>query len=273
MSDVSIPGYVDDKITSRNQLLRSIIVNRGELTEIACAECLYSLYKDEFIYHEGWYQYNNNKWLRIKDCVELRRRIPGIKVFIDDENKKLRADLTMLENEIRDCEEEIEKDEERIMVIKTNINALEAKRINLVHARTQLDKTAFKNNILIECRDLFFTAKEVIRKSKEQYDDIGNINTPGCIKKESPIKLFIKFLVTEDIDFEKEDVLLLTSKDVFSKFNQFLEINSITFRVNIISFVKLLKNINIKGIQTGIHTMTGNKTEFIKKDIKNYFGY
>jgi hypothetical protein len=272
MSDISIPGYVDDKITSRNQLLRSIIVNRGELTEIACAECLYSLYKDEFLYHEGWYQYNNNKWLRIKDCVELRRRIPGIKVFIDDENKKLRADLTILENEIRDCEEEIEKDEEHIIVIKRNINALEAKRINLLQARTQLDKTAFKNNILIECRDLFFTEKGVIRESKEQCDDIGN--TPGSIKnkKESRIKLFVKFLVTEDVDFEKEDVLLLTSKDVFSKFNQFLETNRITYKVNVISFVKLLKNLNIKGIQTGINTMKCKKIEFIKKDIKNYFG-
>lgn len=30
------------------------------------------------------------------------------------------------------------------------------------------------------------------------------------------------YLVKEDVDFEKEDVILLTSKEVLSKFNEFL---------------------------------------------------
>lgn len=276
MSNIHIPGHSEEKSVGKHHLLRSITLNRGNLSVYACAECLFSLYKDEFIYHEGWYQYKN-KWIRMKECVELRRHIPDMKVFMDEEIKKSRLELTKFSNELRDAEEYDEKDVEHIKVIKTNIHALETKRTHLLNARNQLDKTAFKNNIIKECRDLFLDTTGIIVRSNEDENNEKCLITPGCTKdikkeKESPIKLFIKFLVTKDVDFEKEDVILLSSIDILSKFKQFLEINHITYEVNAISFIKRLKNMCINGIRTGIHTMTCNKTEFIKKDIKIYLG-
>jgi len=276
MSDLHIPGHIDEKSMSKHNLIRSIALHRGELSEYACAECLYTLYKDEFIYYEGWYQCKRQKWVRMKDCVELRRYIPSMKVFMDEENKKLRSEQTILENVIRDEEDSDEKNEEHIKKIKTNIEALETRRLNIIRAREQLDKTAFKNNIITECRDLFLDTKGIIAVSNEEEKLEYNMNTPGFKKEimnESHIKSFIFFLVMKDIDYIQDEIILIKTSDLLIKFNNFMKNNNIIYNINTISFGKLLKNLNIDGIRTGINTKTCKKTEFIKKDIKKYLGY
>jgi len=75
-----------------------------------------------------------------------------------------------------------------------------------------------------------------------------------------------------DKEYKEQDIILLSSKELLIKFNQFLEEINIEYKVNAISFAMLLKNLKINGIRFGIHTKKCNKTEFIKKDIKNYFG-
>lgn len=275
MSDLTIPGHTDETSNGKQQLLRSILLHRGELLEYSCAEVLYLIYKNEFMYKNGWYQYKN-KWVCMKDCIEVRRKIPLLKVFIDEENKKFRSELTEIENNLRDTEEEDEKDEEHIKALNKSIEGIETKRTYLAHAKKQLDKTSFKNNIITECRDLFLDTIGLINV-EPNHEDTEEWITPGCcteytrIETESPITLFVKHLIT-DKEYENEEVILLTSKELLIKFNQFIEKNKIVYKVNAISFVMLLKNSNINGIQTGIHTRTCNKTQFVKIDIKTHMG-
>lgn len=270
MLDLMIPGHIDEISIGKQQLLRSILFHRGELLEYSCAEILYLLYKKEFVYQKGWYQYKH-KWVRMTDCIELRRKIPLLKEFIDEENKKFRSEQTKIENDLRDAEEE-ERDEEHIKTLQKHIEGIETKRMYLAHAKRQLDKTSFKNNIITECRDLFLDTtgligNESIYKDQEDHDEWI---TPGThIEKESPIILFVKHLIA-DKDYENEDVILLSSKELLTRFNQFIEKNKIVYKVNPISFGMLLKNSNINGIKTGINTRTCKKTQFVKMDIKNH---
>lgn len=276
MSDLTIPGHTDETSNGKQQLIRSILLHRCELLEYSCAEVLYLIYKNEFMYKNGWYQYKN-KWVCIKDCIEVRRKIPLLKVFIDEENKKFRSELTEIENNLRDTEEEDEKDDEHIKALNKSIEGIETKRTYLAHAKKQLDKTSFKNNIITECRDLFLDTiglinVEHIHEDTEEWITPGTEKTIGMhTEKESPITLFVKHLIT-DKEYENEEVILLTSKELLIKFNQFIEKNKIVYKVNAISFGMLLKNSNINGIQTGINTRKCKKTQFVKIDIKNHMG-
>jgi hypothetical protein len=79
-------------------------------------------------------------------------------------------------------------------------------------------------------------------------------------------------LITKYKEYENEDVIILTSKELLTKFNLFIENNNIVYKTNAISFGMLLKNSNINGIHTGINNRTCKKTKFIKMDIKKYMG-
>ena len=216
------------------------------------------------------------------DCIELRRKIPLLKGYIDEENKKFRLDLTEKENTLRDMEdEEQEQDEEedqnkdRIKDLKSGIEAIETKRMYLATAKRQLDKTSFKNNIITECRDLFIGTIDEINEPTYYTNDTNDTDDgviPGCQFTQPPITLFVKHLVTKDKEYENEDVILLTSKELLTKFNRFIENNNIVYKVNAISFGMLLKNSNINGVQTGIHTRSGNINRFVKMDIKKHMG-
>lgn len=85
---------------------------------------------------------------------------------------------------------------------------------------------------------------------------------------ESPIELFVTYLI-KDCNTEK---LLLNSSELMDKFNVFVKYNNINYNVNTISLCIRLKNLNIKGVKTGINTNKCKKTEFIKKDIEEHFG-
>jgi hypothetical protein len=223
------------------------------------------------MYQKGWYQCQH-KWVRMKDCIELRRKIPLLKGFIDEQNKKFRSELTEKENNLRDAEED-EQDEDLIKELKKSIEGIETKRVHLANAKRKLDKTSFKNNIITECRDLFIGTIDIINEinhDTEDTEDTEDLITPGCQLTQSPIILFVKHLVTKDKEYEKEDVILLTSKELLTKFDRFIENNNIIYKTNTISFGMLLKNSNINGIETGIHTRTCKKTRFVKEDIKNH---
>jgi hypothetical protein len=213
------------------------------------------------------------------DCIELRRKIPILKSFIDEENKKFRFDVIEKENTIRDMEDiddEEKEDKDRIKELKSIIEAIEMKRMYITNAKRQLYKTSFKNNIITECRDLFIGTIDIIDEinhDTEDKEDKEDLITPGYQLTQSQIILFVKHLVTKDKEYEKEDVILLTSKELLTKFDRFIENNNIIYKTNTISFGMLLKNSNINGIQTCIHTRTCKKTKFIKMDIKNIWVY
>jgi hypothetical protein len=193
-----------------------------------------------------------------------------LKGFIDEENKKFRSEQTQLENDLRDSEEE-EKDEEHIKTLQKNIEGIETKRLYLAHAKRQLDKTSFKNNIITECRDLFLDTTGLIG-NESIHEDQDEWITPGTpTEKESPITLFVKHLIT-DKDYENEQVILLSSKELLAIFNQFIEKNKIVYKVNAISLIIKVKNLKLNGITTGIRYRDINKTQFIKMDIKNHMG-
>jgi hypothetical protein len=164
MTDLTIPGHTDDASNAKHYLVRSILSHK-ELLEYSCAEVLYLLYKKEFMYQNGWYQYKD-KWVRMTDCIELRRKIPLLKGFIDEVNKKFRSDVIDKENTIRDMEDidDEKEDKDRIKELKSIIEAIEMKRMYLTNSKRQLDKTSFKNNIITECRDLFIGTIDIINE-------------------------------------------------------------------------------------------------------------
>jgi hypothetical protein len=88
----------------------------------------------------------------------------------------------------------------------------------------------------------------------------------------SPIELFVKYLVTEETEYEQEEIILITSKELFNRFEYFINKRNISYNTNAISFCIKLKNYHINGVTTGINTKTCKKTEFIKQNIKKYFG-
>jgi len=149
----------------------------------------------------------------MSDCIELRRKIPLLKGFIDEENKKFRAELTEKENIIRDMEDEDqeeneEQDKERIKHLKGSIEAIETKRMYLANAKRQLDKTSFKNNIITECRDVF---SGTINEINELNNDTDDVLIPGCQNTQSPITLFVKHLITKDKEYEKGKIRAIIS--------------------------------------------------------------
>jgi len=125
----------------KNVLLRSIASNGYELFEEDVAGFMYIVYKDEFLYYNAsWYQFKE-RWVRIKDCIELRSHIPIFIVCINEEIKTKRSELEMIEKEVRDMEEEeddTEEQKERVSVLRKRVSDLDKTRTKLIHMRTQI---------------------------------------------------------------------------------------------------------------------------------------
>lgn len=86
----------------------------------------------------------------------------------------------------------------------------------------------------------------------------------------SPIEQFVRYLVTEDPQYSEYETFLLSSSEILTKFREFINLHQFKYEVNSVSLGVRLKNLNISGVKTGIHTKQGNKTEFIKKEIRIY---
>ena len=163
-----------------NHLIQYNRSNGGKIPNYIIAQALYILYKDEFLYHEGWYQFIDKKWVRIKECTELRGYIPLINKCTEHEVLYYRNQLTEIDNEIRNIEEEIpiNKEEEdnrteRLQCFIRTKKTIENKRIAFLHSRQLLENTSFKNSIIVECKDIFFDKNGLLRNCL--YDDNNTI--------------------------------------------------------------------------------------------------
>jgi hypothetical protein len=86
----------------------------------------------------------------------------------------------------------------------------------------------------------------------------------------SPIESFVAYLVSEDERYQYSDEIVLSSVEMLAHFNQYLESHRIKYEVNSRSFGMRLKNLKIDGVQTGFHTMHGNKIKVDRKAARRY---
>jgi hypothetical protein len=149
----------------------------------------------------------------------------------------------------------------------------------------------YKNKIIKECTDLFYDKDGIIKRyvTTENVNDDINITSPEInntsIEKqiiESPIELFIRYLVMEDTEYKK-DIILLSSVELESKCDEFRKKYNINQKIYHISIIKFFNSQNINGIKTGVRyskkdittnkIVNINKTEFNKPEIKKYLNF
>lgn len=155
-----IPDHSSGNTKCKEKLLHSIYATKGDITEYSIAECMFLLYKDEFIYYNEWYLVSNGKKINIKNGTELRKRIPILKIFIDEEVTRIRVQIRIYEKDL-DKIDDVEEKEEHTIQLKNKIKQLDNTRTSLLHAKTILDKTGFKNNVMTECKDLFLQSQMI----------------------------------------------------------------------------------------------------------------
>ena len=185
--------------TCKEKLLHSIYATKGEITEYSIAECMFLLYKDEFIYYNEWYIISNGKTVKIKNGTELRKRIPILKIFIDEEVTRTRVQIKIYEKDLGDIDD-VEEKEEQTIQLKNKIKQLDNTRASLLHAKNILDKTGFKNNVMTECKDLFLQSQMI----EHNTDILKNKNTLP------PLKLFVLNLISEYNENTNEIISLTT---------------------------------------------------------------
>jgi len=256
----TIPENSYGKTKCKEKLVYSILATKGELTEYSIAECMFLLYKDEFIYYNEWYIISNGTKLKIKNGTELRKRIPILKIVIDEELSRIRVEIKVYEKKLGEIDD-VEEKEENTIYIKNKIKQLDTTRAYFLYAKNILDKTGFKNNVMTECKDLFLSTIH------EQLQVKSYKNT----KSLSPLELFIKYLIMDDIQFYNQEMILLSTYELFIKIENFLYKNNISYDVNVISLGVRLKKLNINGIVTGINAKEHKKVKFIKKDTIEHY--
>lgn len=118
-------------------------------TEVDIAKLLFKLYSDRFvcinIQKNIWYEFSNHKWNEIDSGVELRKEIhDGLMEVFALKIQSLVAQCSELGNN-----SESQENDPVMKRVKTSI----AKGIELT---SYIKKTANKNNIMRECRDIFY---------------------------------------------------------------------------------------------------------------------
>jgi len=226
--------YKHDQCTS--YLVQYNRENDGVITNYAYARALYILYKDEFLYSNGWYQFVQDKWIYIKECTELRGYIPSLNIFIKNEVVHYRKLLEELDNELKDEEEKIietgtEEDERhtvKMEQIRRKIKCIEGKRKHFLQSRRNVENTAFKNSIIAECKDIFFDKNGLLRTcnygdvtiiakvdetiiTKVDETEINNISNENkgimLVKKQNEsIQLDNKIYIDEEIETRLKDI-------------------------------------------------------------------
>jgi P4 family phage/plasmid primase-like protien len=147
---------------SKKSLMDSVRKN-GTLTSYSCAEALYHKYKNEFVYtgngKDGWYKFENHRWVQIAEGIELRKLIPTLREPIMEEIKRIRDRITGVENGRRDREEANEDAGEEAKQVKE----LDKQRSMLLKEKNKLEDTPFKDKILKECKDLFLDQEFLLK--------------------------------------------------------------------------------------------------------------
>ena len=166
---------------SRKSILESIRKN-GQLSSYACAEALYHKYKNDFVYtgngKDGWYKFENHRWIQIVEGIELRKNIPLLREPLMEEIKKIREQINDADNARRDKEEENENADDETKRSKD----LDKKRTMLMKEKNKLEDTPFKDKILKECKDLFLD-QEFAEKIDKNPNLLGFTN--GVLDMES----------------------------------------------------------------------------------------
>tara|TARA_Y100000816_G_C26103290_1_gene585343 strand:+ start:716 stop:3526 length:2811 start_codon:yes stop_codon:yes gene_type:complete len=144
--DDSLDYYIDESIKSG--------------TEVDIAKLLFKLYSSQFvcvnINKNIWYEFINHKWTQIDSGVSLRRQIHD--GLMEQYALKIRS-LVHKQIEIGNNSEGNEEALKKIKEARTNAIAITIK----------IKKTADKNNIMRECKDLFYDKKFLDKMDQNPY--------------------------------------------------------------------------------------------------------
>jgi len=184
---------------SKKKLLHTISLYQTDIPEYQIAESLHMLCMDEFVYNdEGWFHDVEGQWVKTKHAMELKKSIQQLKGFLQEENKILKNKRSDVKNKVRDLEEidvQDRTDEWKVYLetVQKELVTLDHKVTTCTTVQLQLDKTAFKNGILLECKELFYDSHVVVKKE-------SNINT----KHDHPDNYMKMLHTTNDIDTTDE---------------------------------------------------------------------
>jgi len=218
----NIDSYITYKnVTSKNKCNELLRLNDQELIEMDCAELLYILYNDVFFYDDIWYEYSNDKWNTIKECVKLDTYISSLRYFIDEDITILKDKLSIVEKQKRVTEDE----EGDCTYLLQSEHELKHKINTLKQTRKQICRTGFKSNIMKECKKIFLDKTAVqcilyidkienksISSSIEDDTKHSDCNTK-IINIYQKVKKYVPLIINEDI--KQEDIGLI-------KFNEFM---------------------------------------------------
>lgn len=296
----NIEAYTMYKTMSgKNKFSRILKTNNLDLTEYDWAEIMHLLYKDEFFYYDHWYSGELFEWKIMKNCIDLLRFIPNLRLFINEEITEKNNTISKIRNERQNIEERPKTDENDRLIEELNgtMKTLEEKVNKLKESKKQLNTTGFKNNIIKECKVLFYD-KTILQSIKNMNNEINMSNSQSIdnttvehnLNKDtthypttstySPLELFIQYLVIEDTEY-KEDIILLSSSELLKKSTEFCCKYNINHVFTINSIIKNADLKKINGITIGIRQtkkdpftnkiIDSNKTKFNKSEIKKYF--
>ena len=139
--------------------LRCYLLKSLNSTHHDIAKVIYQMFKHDFVCssskRKNWFQFTNNRWVELDDCVELKRKISNDVV---DEYLKLSSEVAEKAYKLDgdDPNKEIEMDRVK----------------KLSNIALQLRKCTFKKNVLEECMELFY-----VPKFEEKLDN--NVNLIG----------------------------------------------------------------------------------------------
>lgn len=133
-------------------------------TNVDVAKVLHKMYRYEYVCsstrNKKWYRFNKHRWIEDEDGTNLRSKISNEMV---NEYCKL---ISVYNDRLNDLDDELEEDginKKRKQQIENQVKSLENKIDKLTTITTKLKTTSFKDNIMRECRDLFYD-KDFIQK-------------------------------------------------------------------------------------------------------------
>jgi len=122
-------------------------------TEFDVAQVIYAKYRDEFkcaqFKNNDWYHYVGHIWRNTENGVELQRRLSSdiAKLYMEKE----RTEMSAIQNMGGDCGHSPKEPEATCMTCQA-----ELRKKQYANARIKLKTTKFKENVMKECRALFF---------------------------------------------------------------------------------------------------------------------
>ena len=144
-------------------------------TNVDVAKVLFKMYRYEYVCsstrNKKWHRFYHHRWIEDEDGTHLRSKISNEMV---DEYCKL---ISVYNDKLNDLDDEMEEDginKKRKMQIENQIKSIENKVDKLTTITTKLKTTSFKDNIMRECRDLFY--------DKDFMNKLDSIETLICMQ-------------------------------------------------------------------------------------------